>query len=178
MLVSAYGFVQSEMRNDFPLITRDSLFVRHPEDSPGNWRGYLKDHYAGGKILVPRHSNDVDMFLSQLDLSTFITESNDMFVDMALEEPWLYVRYVIYTQKSNGLVPGEIHNLTQTELFKKFFRSVLAHPKEEVFEINEAAVKAYVRKQGYNSDFVPSLHPEMKWWDPTRIDSQIKYSKR
>lgn len=134
----------------------------------------LRGKYDRGKILITRALYDFTVIESGIPLKQFIQESNYPYFDRALDEPWLYARWVIMIKPDNTAYYSGVQIANERISLKWYGTATLRHfytlesenGTGQLYKINETAVEQYALEYGLKANTIPSLNPATTTLDP------------
>ncbi len=137
---------------------------------------FLRTHYDGGKILITRALHDFTIVNAGIGLKHYIHESNYRYFDQALEQPWLFARWVVminpeypvYTslQRENEAVA---RRWAGSKEFQTYYLPVAANSGSVLYKVNEEAVQKYAAQSEFSPERIPSLQRDAASWNPETI---------
>lgn len=140
---------------------------------------YFQDNYDYGKILITKSDNDPVLAQAEVDLEDYIYEGNFRYFEQTNDEPWLFARYVVmHNPKAND--PWSLQNESvmrkwgNSAQFLSFYDLVLENDLRRVYKINDAKIMAMVARNNLNPTEIPSINPQVSWWDPANIYAKIQ----
>lgn len=164
---SIYWLVFVTFVTDFSTIRMDSSIKEQSKHE-----SVFIDRYDHGYILILRDHNVAEMFYSDIRTDKFVTESNYLYFDQAMKEPWLFVRWVIVKQKNaeggDARIYSRLSSMLQLEKsadFQRYFELVQSSEATNIYRLNEEEVRNVSNQLGYNPNNLPSINPNAPW-DP------------
>ena len=142
----------------------------------------FNEQYDGGKLFVTRALNDFFIKNSELDIFNAIQESNDVYWEQTLEEPWLFARWILMFNPDSSMIwetkkdKISIKWANNDEIYK-LYDVVLKNDTYIILKVNENAVIDYAKKNGLNTDKIPSINADIKYWNPQTIRDEIESKK-
>ncbi len=183
-IVLAAAFSVSQLYNvafaqNFSIVKQN---INAPHTDQGEITRYLLENYDNGKILLTRADNDPILAKANIPLENYIFEGNYRFFDQSISEPWLFAKWVVmYNPSSTDTedtwsAQNESVSVkwADSQEFQNYYDLVVENNTRRLYKVNEAAVASLVERAGYDKTAVPSLNPQIAWWDPTSIYAKIQ----
>jgi len=170
----------------FNLSYNDSIIVKDAKNYPSKEMiqsaKIFKKEYDGGKLLITRGINDFFTKNSGINISDMIQESNYIYWEQSLEEPWLFARWVVALNPDSSMIwevkKDEISTkwIGDNKIYE-FYDVVLKNDTYIILKINENAMMDYVKENNLNINKMPSMNISIKHWDPSTIKNEIENEK-
>ncbi|MGE5392618.1 MAG: glycosyl hydrolase family 8 [Candidatus Saccharibacteria bacterium] len=141
---------------------------------------YLKNHYDYGKILITRADNDPVLSGAGVPLKDYIYEGNYLYYGQALNEPWLFARWVVMHNPDDHLDLWAQQNEAlarkwgNSQEFNYYYTLVSSNDIRQVYKINDARVETMARQENLNLSQIPSINRGISYWDPQNIYDHIR----
>lgn len=133
---------------------------------------FLNSEYDFGKILITRADNDPVLATSQIPLSNYIYEANYLYFDQAVEEPWIFARWVVMNRED----PGErlASQWAENEQFASFYELAYENIGRAVYKVKDDAVRSYAIEHQLDAGRIPSINSGIAKWDPSNVYDQLQ----
>lgn len=141
---------------------------------------YLNKNYDFGKILLTRADNDPVLAEADLPLKNYIYEGNHLYFGQAVEEPWLFARWVIMHNPENETDAWAKENERisrkwgESEQFRYYYTLVSENAIRRIYKINDARVAGLAAEKGWNRSQIPSINSKITHWSPEDVYDRIK----
>lgn len=149
---------------------RDFSFVKNESTLRLDDAATVFDKYDGGRILFVRFYNERSMLLSGIPMDRFVNEANYLYFPQALQEPWLFVRWVAVRHSSSDIASvSRFKLITQlvekerTEEFQYYYELVDQDDYIRMYRLRENVLRDQAVALGYDPEKIPSLNPDAPW---------------
>jgi hypothetical protein len=148
---------------------RHNLGTLQPADA--ELHAYFRASYDYGNVLLNRLVYDRVLTTANLPLSHYITEGNYPYFSPALENPWLYARWVVMLNEDEiadrYTASDQIHKRwSASPVFERYYEVVFKNQRHKLYRLRESEVRAMAEAQGYDPARLPSLQPTANTWPP------------
>ncbi|MFZ2970035.1 MAG: glycosyltransferase family 39 protein [Minisyncoccia bacterium] len=159
------------------VITKEAAGYPSPEIE--EMTNVFKRNYDGGKILIVRGLNDFFIINSGIRISDTINESNYLYWEQSLKEPWIFARWAVMLNPDSGMIwetkKDEISaKWADDSRIYKLYDINFENKDYIVLKIKEDEIKKMADKNNLNKEKIPSLNPDIKKWDTRIIKNEIK----
>ncbi|HEX5430274.1 MAG TPA: glycosyltransferase family 39 protein [Patescibacteria group bacterium] len=140
---------------------------------------YLANNYDYGKILLTKADNDPILSQAHVPLSNYIYEGNYKYFDQADTEPWLFARYIVMHNPDDNDAWSEQNDEIMVKWGKnpeltQYYDLVMQNPIRRIYKIDDAKVMDMAAAHGLDASQIPSINPQISWWDPSDIYAKIQ----
>lgn len=137
------------------------------------------DNYDGGKVLLTRGLNDYLIRNSKIDISDTINESNYLYWQQSLEEPWIFARWVVMLNGDSEYIweasNDEIsRKWSGDQWFLQFYEVKSSNNDYILLKIKEDSVLRWAEYNKIDEKKIPSINTHIENWDVSRIKEEIK----
>jgi hypothetical protein len=171
---SGYNLYTTAFAGNYAIIKQSAQ--GYPEKEQIELARSLEINYDYGKILMTRALHDFVAVEANIPLKNYIHESNYKYFDQTLHDPWLFARYVVMFNTDeerqdkwaaqNEKVSGK---WGKSPKFHKYYTLVMENERERLYKVNDEAVRDYAKTLGYDVTKIPSINPDISWWNPDQI---------
>lgn len=131
------------------------------------WRIFEDEIYDYGNILTMVQNNHPALNNSNLPLSRFINEYNYRYFEQALNEPWLFARWVVI----RGHFP--LSQRAAEKDFQYYYELVRESNGTQYYRLNDIRLRGVAKSLGIRPMSIPSLNPYAEW-DPATVYSTMR----
>jgi hypothetical protein len=140
----------------------------------------LSREYDHGQILITRALHNFVIPSAGLPIRNYIHESNYRYYDQALEEPWLFARFVVmynpaFTDPDSWRYKNEQVTVrwADSEQFLQFYDLIHENDFSRLYKINHERAVDIFHEQGLRLAAVPSLNPSIHVWNAETIHDDM-----
>lgn len=139
----------------------------------------FNSEYDGGKLLMTRALNDFFIKNSRINIFDTIHESNDVYWQQTLKEPWLFARWILTfnPDSSRGWETKRDEIFIKWSSNDKIYELYDIFLKNDIYillKINEDAMMDFAKKNNLDISEMPSMNTDIEYWDPEDIKDKIE----
>lgn len=163
-------FVYGVVKQDQYFVIRNN--INTPRQYQRDLAAYLNAEYDYGKVLITRTDNDPVLSLADLELDDYIYEANYLYFDQALNEPWIFARWVVMYNSEDGKDQWAMDNENiarrwgSNEQFLHFYDLVYENSSRQVYRVKPERVIEYAQASNLDLHKIPSINNEIAKWNP------------
>lgn len=173
----SFWFFSSNIGANDSVIKKEA--IGYPSPSSQEVAANFRQNYDGGKVLVMRSLNDYFIKNSGINIKDTINESNYLYWDQSLKEPWLFERWIVMANPDSGLV-WEVKRDKIAEKWAaddkiyKFYDIIFKNKDYVILKINEDKINSLADKNHLKKENIPSLNRAIVQWDTKTIKNEIE----
>ncbi|MDD4319510.1 MAG: glycosyl hydrolase family 8 [Candidatus Peribacteraceae bacterium] len=159
-------------REQYAVVRRD---INSPSREQEEVARFLSARYDGGTVLMARVDNDPLIANAAIPLNRYLYEGNYRIFDQALQDPWVFARWVVM---HNAAASGDAWALQNEPVFREwgisqvfpmYYDLAFENESRRVYRLNEEHTRQLIAANGYRADVMPSMNGTVVAWDPETI---------
>jgi hypothetical protein len=181
LLLSSADFMNEVARQDKYFVIRNN--INSPRGHQSEIGRELSQEYDYGKVLLARSDNDPVLAMAGIPLDEYIYEANYLYFDQAVNEPWLFARWVVMNnvgkvEGHNRVVGSDLvaQKWDGNEQFNSFYELVYENIGRRLYKVRDEKVAEYAKLTGLDLSRIPSVNKEIAKWDPAEFYKDIRVS--
>ncbi len=175
LLLQGYTFYKVALQDEYRVVQADASKAAAIMASQFAAAKFLANNYDHGKILMTRATYDLIALRAGIPIRNYIYESNYPYYEQTLLAPWLFSRWVVMLNRQadassdilNWVKQNERVSQTwsQSPVFNRYYNLAYANNYVRIYKLDEAEVRSFALSQSFSPEEIPSLNPELAWWN-------------